>query len=127
MKEIKIITGDKGELLDVVGLPDTMVYTHELIKSKYQGWTNYATWRINLEIFSGMDFADWYGEEEEAHPFYEFVDGLKDYVNEFIEDECKNNLYVAGYAYAFVEDVNFNEIAESILSDYPELKNKIVF
>ena len=24
----------------------------------YNGWTNYATWRVNLEIFDGMDFRD---------------------------------------------------------------------
>ena len=24
--------------------------------TKYNGWTNYATWRVNLEIFDGMDF-----------------------------------------------------------------------
>jgi hypothetical protein len=23
--------------------------------SKYNGWTNYATWRVNLEIFDGID------------------------------------------------------------------------
>ena len=23
--------------------------------SKYNGWTNYETWRVNLEIFDGFD------------------------------------------------------------------------
>jgi len=25
------------------------------IMSTYNGWTNYVTWRVNLEIFDGMD------------------------------------------------------------------------
>ena len=24
----------------------------------YEGWTNYATWRINLELLSDYDFAE---------------------------------------------------------------------
>jgi hypothetical protein len=24
----------------------------------YNGWTNYATWRVNLEMFDGLDIAD---------------------------------------------------------------------
>ena len=26
--------------------------------TKHNGWTNYATWRINLEIFDGYDNED---------------------------------------------------------------------
>jgi hypothetical protein len=26
---------------------------------KYNGWTNYATWRVNLEIFDGIDLMDY--------------------------------------------------------------------
>ena len=25
------------------------------MKEKYNGWTNYATWRINLEIIDGIE------------------------------------------------------------------------
>ena len=25
--------------------------------SEYNGWTNYATWRVNLEMFDGADHA----------------------------------------------------------------------
>ena len=28
------------------------------MSEKYNGWTNYATWRVNLEIFDGMDIGN---------------------------------------------------------------------
>ena len=31
-------------------------------KETYNGWTNYATWRINLEIFDGL-YSDMEGEK----------------------------------------------------------------
>ena len=27
----------------------------------YNGWTNYATWRVNLEVFDGGDWKDHFG------------------------------------------------------------------
>jgi|TARA_B100001559_G_C16244771_1_gene504133 hypothetical protein len=69
---------------------------------KCNGWTNYATWRINLEILSDMEF------EEQVH----MVD-LKDLVEELVFIDVKDCL-AADYARAFIAQVNFYEIAESI-------------
>ena len=69
---------------------------------KCNGWTNYATWRINLEILSDMEF------EEKVH----MVD-LKDLVEELVFIDVKDCL-AADYARAFIAQVNFYEIAESI-------------
>jgi len=30
--------------------------------NEYNGWTNYATWRVNLELFSDMDYKDYFDE-----------------------------------------------------------------
>jgi len=27
--------------------------------NKYNGWTNYETWRVNLEIFDNFDISDY--------------------------------------------------------------------
>ena len=59
---------------------------------KYNGWTNYATWRINLEIFDGMDAdhfentnADVVHEWAEEMVFMDVFDGLaKDYARAFM-------------------------------------------
>ena len=72
--------------------------------TKYNGWTNYATWRINLEILGDIEF-----EEK--------VDA--DYLEEIVEDVVFNNTVekdclAADYARAFIDEVNFYEIAKEI-------------
>lgn len=65
-------------------------------KSTYNGWTNYATWRINLEIFDGLDQV-W--DADEARQYVE------DYINETSSSIARD------YALAFISDVNWHEIA----------------
>ena len=74
---------------------------------KCNGWTNYATWRVNLEILSDMEF----DEQVSA-----------DYLEDLVEDCVFTNAVVkdclaADYARAFIAQVNFHEIAESINED----------
>lgn len=68
----------------------------------YNGWTNYATWRINLEMFDGYEPAS----EMSA-------DDLKFMAIELIELECPTEALAFDYAMAFLDDVNWNEIAEA--------------
>ena len=73
---------------------------------EYNGWTNYATWRINLEIIGNMEF------DEQVSADY-----LKDLVEEAIFvnfDTCDTPRLIEDYARAFVSQVNFYEIAKSI-------------
>jgi hypothetical protein len=67
-------------------------------KTKYNGWTNYATWRVNLEMFDGTDQA-W------------SADDAKDYAEQYITDTTDEGL-ARDYALAFMADVNWYEIAE---------------
>ena len=76
------------------------------MKEKYNGWTNYATWRVNLEIIDGIE-----------------IDTIicAEYIKELVEDvvfsqyELGNGSYlVEDYAGAFISEVNFYEIAQSI-------------
>ena len=69
---------------------------------KCNGWTNYATWRVNLEILSDMEF------DEQVSADY-----LKDLVEELVFIDVKDCL-AADYARAFIAQVNFYEIAEAI-------------
>jgi len=73
---------------------------------KYNGWTNYATWRVNLEILGDIDF----NEPVSA-----------DYLKEIVEDcvfsnyEMQNGSHlVEDYARAFISNVNYYEIAKHI-------------
>ena len=33
---------------------------------KYNGWTNYATWRVNLEMFDGQP-VEWLDRDSDPH------------------------------------------------------------
>lgn len=82
----------------------------------YNGWTNYATWRVNLEMFDGLDPRDmgWQGLEP-----YDLAPILRDYAEEIIESTAPEGL-ARGYAMAFVDNVNYREIAELLLEAYAE-------
>lgn len=74
---------------------------------RHNGWTNYATWRVNLEIIDGID---WYE--------CEYVDA--DYVKELVENTVFWNpeeSLMADYARAFLSEVNYHEIAEHIINE----------
>lgn len=94
---------------------------------KYNGWSNYATWRVNLEVVDGQ--VETIRENKETfETIVDLADMLKDDVEEYLENEDSGNIAGAGlcyhYAIAFLSDVNWYEIAESVLSDYPELIKK---
>ena len=65
----------------------------------YNGWTNYATWRVNLEMFDGMESN---GLE---------ADDYKLMAIEALEADGTAGL-AFDYAMAFIDDVNWHEIAE---------------
>ena len=88
--------------------------------NKYNGWSNYATWRINLEIFSDIDFV----EED-------FFDGKCEaqWVEDHIEDALFTGYYdthrlVEDYARAFIAQVNFHEIADHINNELECIKER---
>ena len=85
------------------------------MNKEYNGWTNYATWRVNVEIIDGIE-----------------IDTIicAEYIKEYIEDvvfgqyELGNGSHlVEDYARAFVSEVNFYEIAQSINEEL-ELQTK---
>jgi len=80
----------------------------------YNGWTNYATWRVNLEMFDGIDLMDYGLEKLDA---YELSQCLKDNARDIIENTSTEGI-TRDYAMAFLEDVNWRELAEHYLCDY---------
>ena len=68
----------------------------------YNGWTNYATWRIALEIFDGYE------------PDYEMsAQDCESFADEIIFQNSSDTLSDS-YARAFISDVNWHEIAEHL-------------
>ncbi len=66
----------------------------------YNGWSNYATWRIMLEHFSG----------DQRH-----LDAgtCKEMVEEYLEINCDNEMTLS-YALAFTHNVNWYEISDAL-------------
>ena len=71
----------------------------------YNGWSNYATWRVNLEILSDIEF------EEPVT-----ADDLKEIVEDVVLRDT--NHIAEDYARVFLDEVNYNEIAETINDEY---------
>lgn len=86
----------------------------------YNGWTNYATWRINLECFDeSFDPFD-YWDDFESIDAHEFAERLKDNVEELLfsdEDDSFITRTKNGYARAFMSEVNWYEIASNMLEN----------
>jgi hypothetical protein len=82
---------------------------------RYNGWTNYATWRVNLEVFDGMDVYDAFRitEDDDAS---ELASALEQYADDMLTMNGEKGL-VVDYARAFMSDVNWHEIAEHMLDD----------
>ena len=94
--------------------------------NKYNGWSNYATWRINLELFSDVDFADEVlGSENNS--WRPDVDYLKELMEIWVFDRAENMGLMEDYARAFVDQVNFHEILEHILENIEVLIKERAF
>jgi hypothetical protein len=90
-----------------------MGYTINDSDTRHNGWTNYATWRVNLEIFDGMDIRDDFGDDlPDTH-------ALADWLEKFADDTITNlgadDGLAVDYARAFLADVNWREIADHLL------------
>jgi hypothetical protein len=86
--------------------------------STYNGWTNYATWRVNLEIFDGFDPKDYWSGSDRWEA-YELGDFLKGYAEELIESSSSEGLAL-DYALAFLSDVDWRQIASRMLDNFEE-------
>jgi hypothetical protein len=91
----------------------------------YNGWTNYATWRVNLEIFDGFDHTEngFHGlSKEDTSDIYDLGTYLKGYAEDCIFSGHDANApqycnLIEDYARAFLADVNWFEIAKHMIDE----------
>jgi hypothetical protein len=85
---------------------------------KYNGWTNYATWRVNLELCGDRTPED-YGitefNKDEAPRI------IEEWVSELV-DENRDG-FVKNYCNAFLSYVDWREIAEHVVELLDEDEN----
>lgn len=92
--------------------------------NKCNGWTNYATWRINLEIFDGFEPIEYLGGGDEnfdislVYPI-DLKDSLREYAEQVIFEcgECSPHSLAGSYAQAFLDEVNWYEIAQHMIRE----------
>lgn len=88
---------------------------------KYNGYANYATWRVNLEIVSSIDWDDISFDSISS-----LADDIKERVTEAVENYGETTSGLAhDYAMAFISDVHWYELAENVAIDYPALINQL--
>ena len=78
----------------------------------HNGWTNYATWRVNLEVFDDFRVMD----KELMDDVYGLGQYLRETAEVYIEDSSTDGL-ARDYAMAFLSDVNWYEIAKHMIDD----------
>ena len=84
----------------------------------YNGWTNYATWRVNLEMLDGVDPRD---ISSRFHPdeAYNLGHDLKEWAESLLSDTYPKGLAL-DYALAFLDEVDWHQIAENMIETYLE-------
>ena len=68
----------------------------------YNGWSNYNTWRINIEFFTNTE-----------HFKGNTAEDLKQLVDNFLLSDCENYTTYQ-LALIFLEEVNWKEIEEAV-------------
>lgn len=75
---------------------------------RYNGWSNYETWRVNLKLFDGFDpEGQWYTGDD-----------LETLANEWLEGQATPGSFAQGILGTFLSDVNWQEIADHINEDH---------
>ena len=93
------------------------------MSNTYNGWANYETWRANLEIFDGYDPSDFLRDYDLAEDRDKATDilaaSLEDWADELIASEIPSQRGIAfDMAQSFLAKVDFQEIADHIITDY---------
>lgn len=87
----------------------------------YNGWTNYETWRVNMEFFDGMTPENFgYDKHELDTDDYANVEKLAADLEWYVEDLLGQDAegFALDLAHSFLARVDWEEIAEHMIYDY---------
>jgi hypothetical protein len=109
------------------------------MSNKYNGWTNYATWRVNRDVFNGLHLDIYCGRESVADAMHEgdavrvVSDALRKFSQKCFGDIFANDLrmwqgttpngvtwpdVVRMFCKVGFSDVNWREIAAHVIEDH---------
>ena len=87
------------------------------MNNEYDGWTNYATWRVQLDIVDDLVEAECADDIERARALTddEWRDMIEGWVEEvvFLSHREHDNSLMMDYADAFLSDVNYYELSDA--------------
>ena len=83
----------------------------------YNGWTNYATWRVNLEMLDGLNPVEDWGLERETLTVSELAEILQEHAEEIVFEGSSRRNLADSYAEAFLSEVNWFEIVSNKLEE----------
>ena len=86
--------------------------------SKYNGWANYETWRINLEMLDGMtpeDFGFNVARDSRDDIVATLTEALQGHVGFIVEEQATG--FALDLANSFLARVDWIEIAEHMVED----------
>ena len=88
--------------------------------STYNGWTNYETWRVQLEMLDGRTCEDFgirpVSEDERDRDVRQLEESIESYVVEVVEMGSKG--FALDLALSFLHKVDWQEIAGHMIDDY---------
>jgi hypothetical protein len=94
--------------------------TGEMRMSNYNGWTNWETWKVNLELLDGLDASDLNIEHYTQDEYYEAGQVIEEYVGELISMEYNTDGFVSGIVRGFLSDVSWPELAKCFIDEWVE-------
>ena len=81
--------------------------------TKYNGWTNYATWRVNMEMGFCDQPVDVIDDTTDAWGLGQYC---RELTLEYVSEQASG--LALDYAEAFLADVNWQEIAQHMIEEY---------
>lgn len=88
------------------------------MENGYNGWSNYETWRTNLELFDGMtpeDLGIYVDAENRDDDVNAVATGLEAMAYEVVSEQAKG--WALDLAESFLARVDWTEIAEHMVDD----------
>jgi hypothetical protein len=107
----RVSESSRDALIAHAGFSESDFREYHESDTTYNGWTNYATWRVNLELCDDL-CNSYHADREVFASVYELSERLQEYVEGVLQVEGQAPELTYDYALAFISDVNWYEIAE---------------
>ncbi len=82
----------------------------------YNGWTNFATWKINLEVIGDIPLEEYFDTKPDQ---YDLEDWIRSYIKDILDSSDADDI-VRNWAESFISDVNYSELARTYLIDWED-------